>query len=100
MLKIAANTKILFIHTDLGYMGWNNMANLVGTLAARYSEDHASHSRIDDALKTLSERGWLSPQDVLEDAHWIVEKSIPFDIRGAVRADEFPTDELLKQLKV
>lgn len=100
MLNLKPNTKIMFIHKDHGYMGWNTLGNLVGVLAARYSEDHASHTRIDDALNTLAERGWLSPQDVLEAAHWIVEKSIPFDIRGAVRADEVPTDNILKQLKV
>lgn len=116
MLKLANNTKILFIQdsdgpTKYSYMGWNNVYSLAHVLNARLKKGHSSwsatmrHREVHRLLEVLSEKGFLTPEEAMDDlhgfqSHWVVEKAIPFDIRGAVKRDEVPLTDILKQLKV
>lgn len=116
MLKLAASTKVLFIKAELtdegyGYMGWNGIGNLACVLNARLKQAERGltntqrHHRVHELINLLATQGYLTGEQAMDGqgfgaSHWVVEKAIPFDIREAVKHDEIPMEELIKQLKV
>lgn len=115
MLKLANHTKILFIqHEDLkekyAYAGWNNVYSLAHVLNARLKIKQPSwsaskrHLEIHRLLEVIKEKGYLTPEESMDNDHfecyWVVEKAIPFDIREAVKKDEIPLTDIIKQLKL
>ncbi|AHK11935.1 hypothetical protein CHOED_075 [Vibrio phage CHOED] len=105
MLKLARTTHIIFMDSKKGerypVMGWNGLNNAMRALAHRYGEQHEENPvRTLDAVQTLRERGYLAPQDTLEDAYWIIEKAIPKELLERVWNQEVEAEEVIKQLKV
>lgn len=98
MIKLFSSSKVLFIADDMrGYYGWDHLSGVLSSLYFRLGKDEdAVHEVVDSLLS----RGYISPQDSKGETYLVLEKAIPFDIRGAVRRGEIPLDELLPQLKV
>lgn len=95
-MNINQNTRVLLICPERGYCGWNTLSSLIPDLM----ETYGSYEPIKDIVETLEVRGYVTSQDTQSHAYWVVEKAIPWDIRGAVKNDEVPLADILKQLKV
>lgn len=94
--ELSPVTRVYLIDPQKGYIGYNMLANLVIKLAEIY------HSKeiIEDIVKTLESRGYVTSQDTQDYPYWVVEKAIPFDLARKVRENKITLKELLPQLKM
>lgn len=111
MLKLARNTKIIFIDENSDqrfiYCGWNNVWSLMHVLFARLGKTHEAAHEMYAAFDRMAEKGYLTPDECREndyDEHprwyWVVEKAIPKKYREDVYANKMSIEEIIKVLKV
>lgn len=95
-LKLLPSSHLLvFSDHDGSYIGWNTLANIIASWRARGKSD----DEIKDMVHTLNVRGWVGSHETLGTSV-IVEKYIPWDLRGMVREGDVKFEAVALLLKV